>query len=94
MNLLQRDTTSREICKLCYHVNPVGFNVPNDVWLAVVPDHVKSSVVCLSCFTRLGDEKGIPWDHEIDLYPVSLATHLGIDRAIRHKKEILLASNC
>lgn len=83
INVLNRDMSSREICKLCYHVNPVGFIVPNDIWSAVVPDHFKRSVVCLSCFVRLGDEKGIPWDSKIEFFPVSLATHLGIDRTIR-----------
>lgn len=66
---------TREICKLCYHPNRVGFNVPDYVWDAIVPEHVRSSIVCLDCFTRLGDEKHIPWDREIQFFPVSLATH-------------------
>ena len=68
-------SASREICKLCYHVNAVGFSVPDDVWAAVVPEHVRDNVVCLACFTRLGDEKLIAWDQEIELWPVSMATH-------------------
>ena len=68
------DHMSREICKLCYHVNVIGFSVPDDVWEMVVPPHVRSSVVCLSCFTRLGDEKLVQWDREIEFYPVSMAT--------------------
>ena len=71
------DHTSREICKLCYHVNAVGFSVPDEVWAAVVPDHVRDNVVCLSCFTRLADEKLIEWDQEIQFYPVSMTTHVG-----------------
>ena len=67
---------SREICKLCYHVNPVGFRVPDEIRNAVVPPHVRGQVVCLSCFTRLADEKCIAWDRQIEFFPVSLATHL------------------
>lgn len=39
------------------------------------PEHL-SSVVCISCFARLADEKLIPWDQDIQLYPVSMHTHL------------------
>lgn len=68
---------SRELCKLCYHVNAIGFNVPDDIWRAVVPAAMRGSIVCLACFARLGDEKGIAWDQQIEFYPVSMATHLG-----------------
>jgi hypothetical protein len=67
---------AREICKLCYHVNAIGFRVPDNVWVAVVPYYVRDSVVCLACFTRLGDEKNVPWDREIEFFPVSRMTHL------------------
>ncbi len=78
--------TSREVCKLCYHVNGVGFLVPDDVWRAIVPRHVQREVVCLPCFTRLGDEKGVPWDGQIAFFPVSLATHLTPARGRRNVK--------
>lgn len=68
--------TSREICKLCYHVNAVGFSVSNDVWEAVVPTHARDRVVCVSCFARLADEKQVEWDRNIQFYPVSLVAHL------------------
>lgn len=69
-------TVTREICKLCYCVNAIGFRVPEDVWRAVVPQHVQNAVVCLACFTRLADEQLVPWDRDIALFPVSLARHL------------------
>lgn len=71
---------TREICKLCYQINVVGFHVPDDVWTAVVPEHVRTRVVCLSCFVRLADEMLVPWDQDIEFSPVSLATHLGRTR--------------
>ena len=67
---------SREICKLCFRANPVGFVVPNKIWNDVIPPEHCSSVVCISCFARLADEKLIPWDNQIQLYPVSMHTHL------------------
>lgn len=66
------------MCRLCHHVNAVGFATPDRIWNAIVPEHAKNWVVCLSCFARLGDEKAIAWDDDIKLYPVSLATHHGI----------------
>lgn len=69
-------SSSREICKACYHANSVGFRVPDTVWNAVVPERLRNGVVCLGCFTRLADECGVPWDEEIEFFPVSLITHL------------------
>jgi hypothetical protein len=66
---------TREICKLCSSVNPVGFSVPDDIWQAVVPIGYRQNVVCLTCFTRIGDSKNVLWDNEIEFFPVSLAAH-------------------
>jgi len=76
--LLLSDGATREICKLCYSVNAIGFDVPDSVWNAVVPGHVVNRVVCLRCFTRLADEKFVHWDGAIQFFPVSLATHLNM----------------
>ena len=67
---------SREICKLCWKVNAVGYRVPDAVWASVVPEAARHSVVCLACFVRLADEAAVAWDQAIDFYPVSLVTHL------------------
>lgn len=65
---------SREICKFCGRTSPVGFYVPDDVWVAVVPRCFRNSELCLSCFTGWGDEKLIRWDTQIEFAPVSLVT--------------------
>ena len=71
---------SREICKICYRANRVGFHVPDAVWGRVVPPHLVDHVVCLDCFTSLADEKLIDWSKDIEFSPVSLVSHLeGID---------------
>ncbi len=67
---------SREICKICFRVNPIGFSVPDKIWRAVIPKEYQSGEVCLWCFTHLADEKLIPWDNQIEFYPVSMYSHL------------------
>ena len=75
-NLPLHFEASREICKICYQVNAIGFNVPDDIWRAVVPPHLVNRIVCLNCFTRLADEKLIAWDEHIELFPVSMNSHI------------------
>ena len=69
-------TLSREICKICFRANPVGFSVPDEIWKDAIPSRHWDDVVCISCFARLADEKLIPWDEQIELYPVSMRTHI------------------
>ncbi len=72
----------REICKICYKTNPIGFKVPDDIWEAVVPAHLETRVVGLWCFVHLADAKMIPWAHNIEFFPVSL-----YDCVCQEKKE-------
>ena len=65
---------TREICKLCHNVNRVGFTVPNNIWNQVVYRDFRNEIICLNCFTYLGDLAEIQWDKEIEFYPVSLKT--------------------
>lgn len=76
-----RNNTSREICKICYHVNRVGFLVSDEIWMLVIPEKFQSCVVCLSCFTELADEKLVAWDRDIKFYPVSFASHFNYRKA-------------
>jgi len=62
---------SREICKICFSPNSVGFTVPDDIWEAVISKEYNVNITCLRCFTRLADEKLIEWDKDIKFYPVS-----------------------
>jgi hypothetical protein len=67
---------TREICKVCYHINTVGFSVPDEIWQVTVPEKLQNSVLCLACFIRFADEQLIEWDKDIKFYPVSFATYL------------------
>lgn len=65
----------REICSLCHEVSRVGFWVPNHIWRAAVHRTQINSIICLRCFTRLADERSVPWDENIKFFPVSWITH-------------------
>ena len=61
----------REICSLCHEVSRVGFHVPDEVWELSVHRSQINSLICLRCFTRLADERGVGWDKDIKFYPIS-----------------------
>lgn len=63
----------RERCRQCGRDNPVGFQVPDDVWRKANGWRL-DGVLCISCFAHAADQWGIAWDREIELYPVSAAT--------------------
>jgi hypothetical protein len=69
---------SREVCRICWHENPIGFTVPDAVWTAVVPGTLRRHVICIACFARLADARLVVWEEEIQLFPVSRATHLAL----------------
>lgn len=65
----------REICSLCHEVNRVGFHVSNEIWKGAVHKSQVEAIICLTCFTRLADERGVEWDKDIEFYPVSRVKH-------------------
>lgn len=67
--------TTREICRACNRPSAVGFHVPDEVWEMSVPAEYRR-VLCIGCFAVFADEAGVRWDLNIELFPVSLATHL------------------
>lgn len=69
------DRTTREFCGRCHRLSPVGFLAPDDVWLTVAGQHWRHAILCIMCFAALGDEKHIRWEHGIEFYAVSYATH-------------------
>ncbi len=65
----------REICSRCHGVNRIGFYVPDPIWRAAVHVSELQNILCLGCFTRLADERGVEWDKEVEFIPVSWVTH-------------------
>ena len=72
----QKRKIHREICSLCHEVSRVGFWVPNRIWWLAVHVSQLNNLICLCCFTRLADERGVRWDDDIKFYPVSQLTIL------------------
>jgi hypothetical protein len=49
----------RQTCKACGREDYWNFDVPDDVWIAVVPEEFRFRVVCLPCFDRFAFERGV-----------------------------------
>ena len=62
---------TREICKGCNRENPLGFQVPDQVWAQAVPEHLRELVLCIVCFDELATLRGVDWSAEVSFYPVS-----------------------
>lgn len=75
-------------CKVCGQTTGYCFQVPNDVWAAVVPRRWVGLVVCLWCFDRFAKER------EVD-YSTSLSDMIFIGEKgnfhleITHRQDLL-----
>ena len=68
---------TRELCKCCYKFNPVGYNMPDEIWNKVVPEEFRNKVLCLTCFDYFATENGVDWTKHIEeVYFVSGAMHI------------------
>ena len=61
----------RQICSICQEVDRVSFWVPDKIWEAALHISQINNIICLSCFTRLADERYVEWDKDIKFYPES-----------------------
>ena len=52
----------QQTCKLCGYPDKFNYNVPDEIWEAVVPLGLRDKVICLSCFDELACEKGVNYD--------------------------------
>jgi len=53
-----------QVCKACGRVDVVHYQVPNELWVDVVPRELRHLVVCLRCFDAFAAEKRIDYaDH-------------------------------
>lgn len=48
-------------CKACRHRDKFNFHVPDDIWEAVVPRHLRNRVVCLSCFDEFARQRRVDY---------------------------------
>ena len=77
----------REICSLCHEVSRIGFLVPDEVWKLAVHVSQWNDIICLRCFARLADERGVEWDKDIKFYPCSRITQDKIIKKSRQYRE-------
>lgn len=57
----------RQRCKVCWSADGFDFNVPDEVWAAVVPRELLDRVVCLRCFDDFAAARGVDYSAYIDL---------------------------
>ena len=62
--IAERDE-SRQTCKACGQADYFNFDVPDEVWVAVVPEHLRNRVVCLGCFDRFALTRGVQYGHHV-----------------------------
>ena len=48
-------------CKVCGRIDKFNYNVPDEIWQAIVPHSFHNSVVCLCCFDDFANKKGIDY---------------------------------
>jgi len=64
----------RQICQLCNEVDRVMFVVPDEVWKLALNEYFWNYIICLQCFTKQADERGVERDKDIKFFPVSQVT--------------------
>ena len=61
----------RPFCHICNDVIRVDYHVPNDVWELALHISHRGGYICLNCFTKNADERGVEWSDDIEFYPQS-----------------------
>ena len=51
----------RQRCKVCGHVDKFDFQVPDEIWAAVVPEALRDRVVCLACFDDFAQRRQVDY---------------------------------
>jgi hypothetical protein len=51
----------RQTCKACGRRDKLNFQVPDEIWAAVVPPELVNRVVCLACFDEFARHIGIAY---------------------------------
>ena len=56
-----RHDVQQQTCKVCGIADRFNFNVPDDVWSAIVPPEYRDRVVCLCCFDDFAVDRGVSY---------------------------------
>lgn len=65
---MNADEWPGEVCKRCQRRSVVGFQVPDEIWAAVVVG--RWSVLCATCFDEEAEVRLVPY-HFSNVYPVT-----------------------
>ena len=60
-----RTDKQQQTCKVCGRPDKFNFDVPDDIWAAIVPAAFRDRVVCLSCFDEFAAIKGTDYTAHI-----------------------------
>lgn len=52
-------------CKVCGCIDKFNYNVPDDVWLNVIPPKYQNRVVCLACFDNFAEKMEVDYSTSI-----------------------------
>jgi hypothetical protein len=63
--LTHPERQQRQRCKVCWNADGFNFDVPDEVWEAVVPPHLQGRVVCLQCFDDLACAAGVDYGRHL-----------------------------
>jgi len=55
-------------CKVCGQSDGFSFDVPDEIWDAVVPKQFQGRVVCLRCFDRFAAQRGVSYRNVLRLW--------------------------
>lgn len=60
----------RPFCHICNEVIRVDISVTDDVWELSLHQGHRNGYVCVACFTRNADERGVDWGNSITFIPL------------------------
>ena len=72
----------RPFCHICNNVVRVDYWVPNEVWELAIHHSDQRTYICLECFTRNADERGVEWTKDIEFYPRSQLQDTGLKERV------------
>jgi len=77
----------QQTCKVCGRPDKFDFHVPDEVWVAVVPEEYRNRVVCLGCFDEFAQERRVDYATRLSVlwFAGRAATfRFDVARAIQH----------
>jgi len=74
-NILPRKA-HRPFCGICSEVIRLDFVATDEAWELSLHINDRAGYVCIDCFSKQGDERGVDWSDGIKFYPLPKAEQL------------------